>query len=156
MSARVSGASAPAPETDLLPLPALRVLIAEDDAVVVLGLKMFLLEIGHQVVAAVETAPAAVDAAAALRPDLTLMDIRLANGTDGVDAAVEIWRRLSIPSIFITAYSDEETVERAKRAHPLDLLFKPVVPQKLRWSLKGAAALLQTGWQRAEPAAGRF
>ncbi len=149
MSVRGSEQAAPGSETDPMPLPALRILVVEDDAVAALGLRMFLSETGHDVVATVETAPAAVATAAALRPDLALMDVRLANGTDGIEAAVEIWERFAVPSILVTAHADEDVVRRARAAQPLDLLFKPVEPRRLRWALKGAAALLQSGWRPA-------
>lgn len=141
------------PEGDLMRLPALRILIVEDDAVAALGLKMFLVETGHDVVAMAETAPAAVHRAAATRPDLALVDIRLAEGTDGIEAALEIRRRFGIPSILMTAHADEATLRRARDAQPLDILPKPILPHRLRWSIKGAAALLLAGWQTAEQAA---
>ena len=120
----------------------LHVLVAESNETEALGLKMFLREVGHSVVGCVNTAPDAVQAAQIHRPDIVLMDVELANGTDGIDAAFEIWLRWDIPSVLLTGCSDRDTLARARRARPLEILPKPVPPQQLRWTLVGASALL--------------
>ena len=120
----------------------LRILIVEDEAVTALDLEDMLLRLGHEVVGTVDTAPAAVSAAAKHRPDLVLMDIRLAGGTDGVDAAVAIRNRLGIRSIFLTAQADLETRQRSLAARPLGWLDKPFVTAKLCETLERAAPLL--------------
>src|SRR6185295_16527696 len=63
--------------------------------------------------------------AAADRPDLVLMDIRLKGAVDGIDAAREIQRQLDIPVVFLTAHTDEATVGRATQAHPYGYVRKP-------------------------------
>ena len=93
--------------------------------VTALGLEDLVLERGHAVVDAVASGPAAVAAASAHLPDVVLMDIRLARGTDGVAAAVEIRNRFDIPAIFLSAHSDPETRERADAARPIGYLVKP-------------------------------
>ena len=120
----------------------LRILVVEDEAVTALDLEDVLLSLGHQVVGTVDSAPAAVSAAARLRPDLVLMDIRLAGGTDGVDAAVTIRNRLGMPSIFLTAQTDFATRQRSLAARPLGWLDKPFETRNLRDLLERAAALL--------------
>src|SRR3546814_15098001 len=82
-------------------------------------------EIGYTVCDAVATAPAAGAAAERHRPDVVLMDIRLAQGTDGVEAARMIRDRLGIRSIFISAHTDAATVSRMRNVDPIGVLTKP-------------------------------
>src|SRR5262249_28264568 len=91
------------------PLPShepISLLVVEDELIVAGDLELPLHSLGYHVAGSVADAPAAVLAAERLRPDLVLMDIRLRAGSDGIGAAQEIWRRLEIPVIFLTAYSD--------------------------------------------------
>ncbi len=117
---------------------ALRILVVEDEAVEALGLKMFLAECGHSVVAVVDSAEAAVNAALAHHPDLVIMDVCLRGTYEGIQAALTIWMRWEIPTIFITGYP--ETREQAQQAQPLGYFVKPVIPEHLRDALKTAAA----------------
>jgi CheY-like chemotaxis protein len=155
MTSRPSGRAASGRGRDLMPGPALRVLLVEDDAVAASELETFILECGHEVVAAAGTAPAAFRAAAATGPDLALVDVRLGESGDGIEFAEAIWRRSAIPSILIAGLADGETLHRARAAHPLDLLVTPILPHRLRWSLTGAAALLRAGWRPAHRVAKR-
>lgn len=104
---------------------ALRILIVEDEAIAALDLELIVARLGHHVVDVVDTGPAAISGAVDFRPDLVLMDIRLADDTDGIEAAIEIRRRLGTPSIFLTAHSDVQTHRRAMFARPLDFIVKP-------------------------------
>ena len=124
------------------PQPPFRILVVEDEALSALYLCDVLFGFGHDVVGTADTAPAAVAAAAKHRPDLVLMDINLAGGSDGIEAATEIRNRLGIPSIFVTAYSDQTTRERARTAQPLDYLIKPVGVVAIRQALQRAAEKL--------------
>src|SRR4051812_30300206 len=95
-----------------------RILIVEDDYLVALELEHFLLEVGFDVIGIAATADAAVNKATSDKPDLVIMDIRLAGVRDGVDAAIEIYRTHGIPSIFATANTDPYTRQRAALANP--------------------------------------
>ncbi|WP_162937781.1 response regulator [Indioceanicola profundi] len=84
------------------------VVIAEDDTLVAFALQCALDAMGHKVVAAVDTGPAAVQAAFQHQPDLVITDGQLAQGTSGVIAAVQI-RELGVPVILASATVDEVT-----------------------------------------------
>ena len=103
----------------------LRILVVEDEIFVSLNACAVLESAGHEVVAIVANADEAVAKADTLRPDLVLMDIRLRGERDGIDAATEIWRRLGIRSLFVSAYTDDETRARAAAAEPAGFLAKP-------------------------------
>ena len=96
-----------------------RVLVVEDEAIVAHDLRLRLQELGYSIAASVPSGEEAVQQAAALHPDLVLMDIQLAGDLDGVAAAEQIRTQYDIPVIFLTAYADEATLQRAKVAEPL-------------------------------------
>ncbi|MBX6375193.1 MAG: response regulator [Acetobacteraceae bacterium] len=121
-----------------------RVLIVEDEYFVALASEDALLEAGFGVVGVAATAEDAVALAGAERPDLVLMDIRLAPpgaARDGIDAAAEILARYGIPSLFATAHADPGTRLRGERAaQPLGWLSKPYSPEELVAAVGAAVA----------------
>ncbi len=102
-----------------------RILIVEDDYLVGMELEAGLRDAGFEIVANVATAEEAVAAAAAETPRLAIMDIRLASARDGIDAAIEIYTRFQIRSIFASAHGDPEVRARAESARPLGWVAKP-------------------------------
>jgi DNA-binding NarL/FixJ family response regulator len=102
-----------------------RVLVVEDEGVVVLDLTRRLTALGYEVCGCADTAAEAVAVAAATKPDLVLMDIVLQGDVDGVDAAAEILKHRSIPIVFLTAHADAATIQRAKHVEPSSYLVKP-------------------------------
>ena len=124
--------------------PSLRVLVVEDQAIVSLGTETILMSLGHRVVATVSTGPAAVAAAAEHRPDIIFMDVELAQGTDGVEAAVEIRNRFGIPSVFFSGYADVLDIRKwASRAKPLAFIDKSQPPHQIGEILNEVASKLQ-------------
>jgi signal transduction histidine kinase len=113
-----------------------RILIAEDEALIAEELRERVGCMGHTVVAVVATGEEAVARAEDSAADLVLMDIRLQGTIDGVDAAAAIRHRLHLPVVFLTAHSDEPTVDRAKRTEPLGYLLKPFVASELRVTIE--------------------
>ncbi|PKL58796.1 MAG: hypothetical protein CVV33_10245, partial [Methanomicrobiales archaeon HGW-Methanomicrobiales-4] len=84
------------------------------------------------------TGEEAVTIAGEERPDIILMDIHLAGITDGIDAAEEIAGKFHIPVIFLTAYADDQTLERAKVAKPFGYLVKPFRERDLHATIRMA------------------
>ena len=109
-----------------------RILIVEDEAIIARDLSQMLRKLGHTILATAMTGEEAISAAASLKPDLVLMDIRLAGKTDGVAAAIRIREEQEIPIMFLTGNTDEATLERAKAAAPLGYLPKPISERELR------------------------
>lgn len=101
------------------------ILIVEDERIVAEAVELSLKRRGFNVVANVATGEAAVRAAEETDPDLVLMDIRLRGEMDGIEAAKTIRTRFLKPIIFLTAYGDADTLERAKSARPHGYLLKP-------------------------------
>lgn len=100
-----------------------RVLIVEDEAVIAMDLENLVYELGHRVAGIATTRDDAVRLAREQRPELVLTDIKLADGSSGVDAAVAILKDFDIPVVFITAYP--EFLLTGKRPEPIYLITKP-------------------------------
>jgi CheY-like chemotaxis protein len=115
-----------------------RVLVVEDEFFLAVQIEEWLLDNGLEVVDVVHTADEAIAVAETERPDLVIMDIRLANETDGITAALEILDRTGIRCIFATAYADAPTRERGEKARPHGWLRKPFAPDVLLGAVKAA------------------
>ncbi len=114
------------------------IMIVEDERIVALDLKQRLQALGYAVKAMASDGREAVEKAGATRPDLILMDIHLANGMDGIEAAKQIRRLYRTPIIFLTAYADEGTRERAKIIEPLGYILKPFEEGELATTIEMA------------------
>jgi len=101
-----------------------KILVVEDERITAEDIKSGLENAGYMVPAMVSTGEDAVDKAGKLRPDLVLMDIRLKGKMDGIEAAGQIKLRYNIPVIYLTAYSDEYTIKRAKITEPSGYIVK--------------------------------
>lgn len=108
-----------------------RILIVEDDAIIAMEIAERLTNLDYDVLGIVATGENAVDQSFIDTPDLILMDIRLQGTLDGTEAAARICQKLDIPIIFITAYSDRETRNRAKQILSYGYIIKPFNDQQL-------------------------
>jgi PAS domain S-box-containing protein len=109
-----------------------RILIVEDEFIVAGDLQLRLEELGYEVAGTADNGPEGVRLAASARPDLVLMDIRLKGKLDGIAAAEQIGRRFQVPVVFLTAYAEEDTLQRAKLAEPFGYILKPFEDRELR------------------------
>jgi PAS domain S-box-containing protein len=108
-----------------------RILVVEDENIVALDIKMRLERFGCQVIATVPSGEEAIEQALAAKPDLILMDIKLRGKLDGIDAARQIQAWSNIPIIFLTAFADEPTMQRAINAEPFGYILKPFDEREL-------------------------
>jgi len=115
-----------------------RILIVEDEKIIARGLSDVLVHLGYTVVAAVASGEEAIQKATDLHPDLVLMDIVLKGRMDGIEAARQIRDGLDIPSIFLTAYSEDEIVQRAKITEPFGFILKPFQVRELHATIQMA------------------
>jgi CheY-like chemotaxis protein len=108
------------------------VLIVEDDTVIAWHLESMLKRLGHFVCGTVSTERAAIDQAAELQPDLILMDVRLADGGDGVRAAASIRASRRVGIVFCTAHADDPALrERIATFDLAAVLGKPIWEDEL-------------------------
>lgn len=103
-----------------------RVLVVDDELLIVDLLTMMLAKMGFEVCASAASATEAVMLAERYTPRLVLMDVRLRGTVDGIDAAMAIWRAVGSRIIFITGSREPETIRRIETAHPAPVLFKPI------------------------------
>lgn len=108
-----------------------RVLIVEDESVIAAGIAKKLSSRGYDPVAQVASGEDAVATAERLRPDAVVMDIRIEGEIDGTAAAAEIRKRFDIPVVYLTAYSDQQTLSKAKITEPYGYILKPFREQEL-------------------------
>jgi hypothetical protein len=114
------------------------ILIVEDEAIVAADLARKLEQLGYRIAGPVARGEDALDLARRNRPDLVLMDIRLAGALDGIAAADTVRRELNLPVVFLTALSGNTTLERAKLAEPFGYLVKPFEEHALRTTVEMA------------------
>jgi CheY-like chemotaxis protein len=102
------------------------VLIIEDEPLIAMDLQRILQDLGHRVTSIARTHKDALKAAALQKPGLVLADIRLADGSSGLDAVNELLRLFEVPVVFITAYP--ERFLTGERPEPAFLISKPFQP----------------------------
>ena len=121
-----------------LPMSPARILIVEDEGIIAQDLEATLEKLGYEVAGIAVVGEDAIEMAAELQPNLVLMDIILWGGMDGVEAAAHIRERLHIPVIFLTAHSDNATLQRAKITGPHGYIVKPMIERELRIAIEMA------------------
>jgi len=110
----------------------IRLLIVEDESIVAKDIENMTRGLNYEVCGIVANAEAAVLRAEIEKPDLVLMDIVLRGNIDGIKAAELIWSRLNIPVVYITAYADKNTLNRAKLTEPFGYILKPFNERELQ------------------------
>ena len=101
------------------------ILIVEDEFVIAKDIQISLENMGYIVCAIVSSGEEAITKAKKEKPDLVLMDIILKGEIDGIEAARQIRSLFKIPIVYLTAYADENTLEKAKITEPYGYILKP-------------------------------
>src|SRR5687768_1455738 len=101
------------------------ILVVEDESIVSKDIQNTLKKLGYNIVGASSTGEDAIAVAEEAKPDLILMDIMLKGEMSGIDAATVIKERFNIPVIYLTAYADESTLNKAKVTEPYGYIIKP-------------------------------
>ena len=114
------------------------ILVIEDEALVARDIQSRLRQLGYEVLGLAHNPRQALELAEQTRPDLLLCDIHLKDEVDGIDVAAQITRDRPIPVIFLTAYSDRETVTRAKTITPYGYVLKPIETPDLQIAIEMA------------------
>jgi two-component system, response regulator PdtaR len=120
-----------------------RILIIEDDLLIANQMEAALSDAGFEIIGIRGTGEEAVQMAGTDRPDLAIVDIRLAGDRDGVDTAIELFQSHGIRCIFASAYSDQEARRRAEVAAPLGWLQKPYTMQALTDMVRVATQVIR-------------
>lgn len=114
------------------------ILVVEDDAVIAADIQQTLEGLGYHVPRTAARSDDALAAAESARPDLALMDIKLKGDVDGIDTAVQLRKRFDVPVVYLSSYSDEAMLARAKATLPYGYLIKPFSERALRTAVEMA------------------
>ena len=114
------------------------ILIVDDDQTTASVMQLYLENFGFVVPDVAYSGAEAIEKTKKLKPDLVLMDIRLGKGLDGIETAEVIMEKLLVPVIYVTAYSDEETLERAQMTNPYGFINKPLRDIDLKTTVRFA------------------
>lgn len=116
----------------------IRILIVEDESLVARDVENMAKSLGYKVCGIANTADEAVEMAGRFRPDLVLMDVVIKGTLDGIAAAEKIWDSFHIPVIYVTAFADELTIERATITEPFGYILKPFDERELKIAVEMA------------------
>lgn len=116
----------------------IKILLVEDEAITALAINMALENMGYATCAPVATGRKALERLPLDEPDVILMDINLTGDMDGIETAHRVRALASTPIIFISGYSSNELLERAKAIDPVAIFVKPVRPQELQTAIEAA------------------
>lgn len=123
----------------------LRILLADDEALIRLDLREMLTEAGHEIVGEAANGQEAVQLAKELHPDIVIMDVKMPV-MDGLTAAQQITEAEIAPVLLLTAYSQQDIVARATEAGVIAYLVKPVREQQLFPAIEVAVSRFRA-WQ---------
>ena len=129
-----------------------RILVVEDESIVAEEIQDRLTRLGFDVVGVVDTGAAAVAWASRTRPDLVLMDIHLKGSLDGIDAADQIYRQQGTPVVYLTAYWDRATLDRARTIAQFGYVVKPAGARSAGGDRDGDPSLGSGAAAQREPA----
>jgi PAS domain S-box-containing protein len=115
-----------------------KILVVEDELILAEDLRINLGAMGYSIPAIVVSGEEAVRIARKIKPDLVLMDIKLRGELDGVAAAAQIRAHLDVPVVYLTALSDDVTLQRAKVTEPFGYIHKPIEMGELRSTVEMA------------------
>ncbi|MCX7798190.1 MAG: response regulator [Melioribacter sp.] len=113
-----------------------KILIVEDEVIVALELKHRLTKLGYDVIGVASNAEKAIEIICSNKPDLILMDLKLRGKMNGLELAEKVYNDHTIPSLFITAFFDEETLNKVKQKLSFEILQKPFSPEELIKAIK--------------------
>ena len=119
-------------------MTATRVLVVEDERIVALNLKQRLVRLGYEVLAMAPSGAKALAEIERTRPDVILMDINIEGDIDGIETASRIPTEYHTPVIYLTAYSEQATLDRAKATKPYGYLLKPFSERELHATIQMA------------------
>jgi len=129
------------------------ILVVEDESIVALDLQQQLNRMGYAVPALAASSQDALRKAAEIRPDLVLMDIRLRGHIDGIEVADKLREMLDVPPVYLTAYTDQPTLARARTTDPFGYIVKPFDEATLRRTIEMALHRRQKERQMKQSAA---
>lgn len=115
-----------------------RILVVEDESIVAFNLQQRLAQLGYDVPAIAVSGEECMEMFSQTQPDLVLMDIHIQGDMDGIEVASRLRETHSAPVIYLTAYSEDSTLERARQTRPYGYLLKPFSERELHATIQMA------------------
>jgi len=112
------------------------ILIVEDEAIVALDIKRSIIKMGFDVTDMVTNYKDSIQSIQKKKPNILLLDINLRNSKSGIEIAKEVKKISDIPIIYLTAFSDDKTIEEAVQTNPIGYLVKPFKEEDLKSALQ--------------------
>jgi CheY-like chemotaxis protein len=137
-------------------MPEIQILIVDDEIHVAETIQKWLVSSNYTQTSITTTGRSAVRKALEMQSGLILMDVRLGDDIDGVEAAEEILKHLDVPIIYMTAYLDEEIVQRAKITEPFGYLLKPFEGRDLEIAIEMALYKHKRRWRHHHGYGGQY
>lgn len=113
----------------------IKILIVEDEPIVALDIKNTIIKLGHNVTDTVTNYDDTISSVKENEPDIIFMDIHLENSKNGIETAEEIKKFKNIPIVYLTAFSDDETMQKAIDTNPISYILKPFKRDELKSSI---------------------
>jgi len=113
-----------------------RILVVEDENIIASDIENTLKSLGFYVCGVVSSGEEAIIRVPAVKPDLVLMDIKLKGEINGITAANEIYRNYKVPIVYLSAYGDEATIEKARKSNSFGFVNKPFAEYELEGIIK--------------------
>ena len=115
-----------------------QIMVVEDEKIVALEIVEILKSFGYGVPALASSGEEAIQKIDEVQPDLVLMDIKLSGKMDGIEAAEKVRTQFGVPVVYLTAYADENTLQRVKISEPYGYLLKPFDEKELHTNIEMA------------------
>jgi len=115
-----------------------KIMIVDDETIIAIDLKNTVEKLGYKVCAVANSGEAAIEEAEEKKPDLVLLDIILKGDMDGIEAAEKIHSSLEVPIVFLSAYADQDKLDRAKFVVPFGYVLKPYREDELKVAIEMA------------------
>ncbi|BCM89314.1 putative signaling protein [Abditibacteriota bacterium] len=115
-----------------------RIFVVEDEMIISKDIQRTLLSLGYDIAGHAVSSQSAIERARESKPDLVLMDINIKGDRDGIETAAIIGEELKVPIVYLTAFADAATIERAKHTMPFGYLLKPFEERELQTAIEMA------------------